>query len=104
MFMALASFMRLSSMKAAHAAVAWGSYRKSGYLARFSRDMGYHSRIFVIFKLLDALSFGFILREREVEVRGIPHLAKNERDMGHPELACRTECKFTVLTQTLKAR
>jgi hypothetical protein len=24
------------------------------------------------------------LQELPIEVRGIPHLAKNERDMGHP--------------------
>jgi hypothetical protein len=59
------------------------------HLARFSRDVGYHSPIFVTFKLLGALSFGFILRGAAVEIRGIPYLAKNERDMGHPELVCR---------------
>jgi hypothetical protein len=26
---------------------------------------------------------------KKVEVRGIPHLAKNERDMGHPTLCGR---------------
>jgi hypothetical protein len=34
-------FMRLSLMKAAHAALAGAAYRKSGYLARFSRDVGF---------------------------------------------------------------
>jgi hypothetical protein len=29
--------------------------------------------------------------KKKVEVRGIPHLAKNERDVGHPRLAARTE-------------
>jgi hypothetical protein len=29
-------------MKAAHAALAGAAYRKSGYLARFSRDVGFH--------------------------------------------------------------
>jgi hypothetical protein len=33
--------MRLSLMKAAHAAPAGAAYRKSGYLARFSRDVGF---------------------------------------------------------------
>jgi hypothetical protein len=28
---------------------------------------------------------------KKVEVRGIPHLAKNERDVGHPSAAARTE-------------
>jgi hypothetical protein len=27
-----------------------------------------------------------ILQEREIEVRGIPYLAKNERDMGTQDL------------------
>jgi hypothetical protein len=29
------------------------------------------------------------LKKRHVECRGIPHLAKNERDMGHPTLCGR---------------
>jgi hypothetical protein len=36
------SFMRLSLKKAAHAALVRASCRKSGYLARVSRDMGIH--------------------------------------------------------------
>jgi hypothetical protein len=48
--------------------------------------------------------------ELEVEVRRIPHLAKNERDMGHPASVSRTEKEMKklldraneVLTQTLK--
>jgi hypothetical protein len=35
------------------------------------------------------LSVRFTLWRRLVEVRGIPHLAKNERDMGHPDLVSR---------------
>jgi hypothetical protein len=27
----------------------------------------------------------------EIKSRGIPHLAKNERDMGHPQIGCRFE-------------
>src|ERR1700722_16937187 len=27
-------------------------------------------------------------RDLQVESRGIPHLAKNERDMGHPRIVC----------------
>jgi hypothetical protein len=57
--------------------------------------VGYHGPIFVTFKPLDALRFGFILREQEVEVVGIPHLAKNERDMGHPGSVVRTEIRFS---------
>jgi hypothetical protein len=33
--------MRLSLMKAAHATLDEAAYGKSGYLARFSRDVGY---------------------------------------------------------------
>ena len=32
-------------MKAAHMAGAWAAYRKSGYLARFSRDVGFHELV-----------------------------------------------------------
>jgi hypothetical protein len=35
-------FMQLSLMKAAHVAPDGAADRKSGYLARFSRDVGYH--------------------------------------------------------------
>jgi hypothetical protein len=45
-----------------------------------------------------------------VNIGGIPHLAKNERDTGHPSLVrereadpCETEFVNGVLTQTLKA-
>jgi hypothetical protein len=38
------------------------------------------------------LGFRFIPWWRLVAIRGIPHLAKNERDMGHQPV-CRTECK-----------
>jgi hypothetical protein len=31
----------------------------------------------------------FLKVEKKVQVRGIPHLAKNERDMGHPTLCGR---------------
>jgi hypothetical protein len=43
--------------------------------------------------------------ELPIEIRGIPHLAKNERDMGHPLI--RGTTRFfdrRVLTQTLKPR
>jgi hypothetical protein len=46
------------------------------------------------------LSFGFILRERAVEVRGIPHLAKNERDMGHPKLVCRDRMRNSQFSRS----
>jgi len=75
-------FMRLSLMKAAHAAVAGAAYRKSGYLARFSRDVGYHGS-------LPEPSLGVI--KLEGRRGGIPHLAKNERDMGHPAIVVGTE-------------
>jgi hypothetical protein len=29
-------------------------------------------------------SLDTLIRRREIQIRGIPHLAKNERDMGHP--------------------
>ena len=29
------------------------------------------------------------VRKLEIEVRGMPHLAKNERDVGHPSVCCR---------------
>jgi hypothetical protein len=29
-------------------------------------------------------SLGNSISRREIKIRGIPHLAKNERDMGHP--------------------
>jgi hypothetical protein len=48
------------------------------YLARFSRDVGYHC------------SFPLTLDSSETlsgQHRGIPYLAKNERDMGHPSFA-----------------
>ena len=51
------------------------AYRKFGYLARFSRAVGYRRPI-------------FLTSDRHNEISGvrpvIPHLAKNERDMGHP--------------------
>jgi hypothetical protein len=33
---------------------------------------------------------------KKVEVRGIPHLAKNERDMGHPTLCGREKDRLNV--------
>ncbi len=45
------------------------------HLARFSRDVGCHR--------CDPLSFG-VRCAIQVSVRGIPHLATNERDVGHP--------------------
>jgi hypothetical protein len=50
------------------------------YLARFSRDVGYHGSFpepsLAVIKL-------------EGRRGGIPHLAKNERDMGHPAIVGR---------------
>src|ERR1700722_14742443 len=51
----------------------------SGHLARFSRDVGYHCARLTFFRH----------EQKKVEVRGIPHLAKNERDMGHPAFVTR---------------
>jgi len=34
---------------------------------------------------------------KKVEVRGIPHLAKNERDMGHPTLCGRVKDRMAIL-------
>jgi hypothetical protein len=48
------------------------------YLARFSRDVGLTN---VDLKLL------IDCEESRGESGGIPHLAKNERDMGHPASA-----------------
>jgi hypothetical protein len=39
------NFMRLSLQKAAHATLVGASCRKSGHLAGFSRDVGYHCTI-----------------------------------------------------------
>ena len=36
------NFMRLSLKKAAQAIMTGAAYRKSGHLARFSRDVGFH--------------------------------------------------------------
>jgi hypothetical protein len=33
---------------------------------------------------------------KKVEVRGLPHLAKNERDMGHPTILGREKEKHTL--------
>jgi hypothetical protein len=34
---------------------------------------------------------------KKVEVRGLPHLAKNERDMGHPTLCGReNDCNLEL--------
>jgi hypothetical protein len=44
-------------------------------------------------------------RRLEGEGCGIPHLAKNERDMGHPEVGAGIEPKratITILLQTLR--
>jgi hypothetical protein len=35
-------------------------------------------------------------REKKVEIRGIPHLAKNERDMGHPGFVVRLKAETTM--------
>ena len=69
-------------MKAANAAVAGAADRKSGYLARFSRDVGYRRASPL------ALSPQATVQGK---TRGIPHLAKNERDMGHPAIVVGTE-------------
>jgi len=74
--------MRLSFMKAAHAAVAGAADRKSGYLARFSRDVGYHGSF-------PEPSLAMI--KLEGRRGGIRHLAKNELDMGHPAIVVGTE-------------
>jgi hypothetical protein len=72
--------MRLSLMKAAHDALDGAAYRKFGYLARFSRDVGG-----------DRWSPLLNLEGSQSECSGIPHLAKNERDarisctQPHPE-------------------
>ena len=79
--------MRLSLMKAAHVALFGTAYRKYGYLPGFGRcgiprpstghslpATGLH-----VHGHLHPLHSG-------AEVCGIPHLAKNERDMGHPSL------------------
>jgi hypothetical protein len=34
--------------------------------------------------------------EKKVKVRGLPHLAKNERDMGHPTILGREKGKPTI--------
>ncbi len=49
------------------------------YLAGFSRDVGYHSPTVVTFDPLDALKLSIHSLEASGDVRGIPHLAKNER-------------------------
>jgi len=73
--------MRLSLMKVARAALAGAAYRKSGYLAFFAR----YGAPQIWISLLNALPR---LEEKSQKLRGefcgIPHLAKNERDMGHP--------------------
>jgi hypothetical protein len=48
------------------------------YLACFSRDMGFRS--------LSSAACWVPMRvmESKIEVCGIPHLAKNKQDMGHP--------------------
>ena len=58
-------------MKAAQVGLAGAAYRKSGYLARFSRDVGYRRASPL------ALSPRATVQGK---TRGIPHLAKNERD------------------------
>jgi hypothetical protein len=45
-----------------------------GHLARFSRDVGYRGPSSKIFQS----------EKWSVQSSGIPHLAKNERDVGHP--------------------
>jgi hypothetical protein len=52
------------------------------YLARFSRDVGYRRASPL------ALSPQATVQGK---TRGIPHLAKNERDMGHPAIVVGTE-------------
>jgi hypothetical protein len=37
---------------------------------------------------------GFSEPEKKVKVRGLPHLAKNERDMGHPTIPGRDKREF----------
>jgi hypothetical protein len=46
----------------------------------------------------DATNFNLFsgLRKRQVECCGIPHLAKNERDMGHPTILGRRKTGFQI--------
>jgi hypothetical protein len=69
------NLMRLSLQKAAHATLIRASCRKSGHLARFSRDVGHHR---------PTPRTARRLQELAVNIGGIPHLAKNERAVGHP--------------------
>src|ERR1700677_2616994 len=54
------------------------------YLARFSRDVGFHCPILATLGPSLLLQVSISSWRRTVKVRGIPHLAKNERDVGHP--------------------
>ena len=79
-FLALANFMRLSEKKQIR--VFSSRHRSVGapYLARCSRDVGDHS----------VPPAGFRPAGKEHKGSRIPHLANNERDMGHP-LVCGRE-------------
>src|ERR1700693_787424 len=91
--MALANSMRLSLMKAAHADAGGAPWQEIRVARLFrptyaSANVGHPSRVldwivFVVVLLCDLLLM--------VWRCGIPHLAKNERDVGHPGVVDRTE-------------
>jgi len=64
--------------------------------------VGFHRTRPGIFELFSS-SLGASIRRREIQIRGIPHLAKNERDMGHPSLWAGRILKPQVLTHALEA-
>jgi hypothetical protein len=67
---------------------------KGPYHNRLAAFVGPTHLIFVTLNPLAFQSFRLIFQSRAVEVCGVPHLAKNERDVGHPESAAWTEWKI----------
>jgi hypothetical protein len=97
--MALANFMRLSLMKAAHADVDGAAWQEIRVAYRFRptyapRHAG--AGVANVGHPSSALLPSYFLVELSVKVCGIPHLAKNERDAAnflHAALG-KTACTF----------
>jgi hypothetical protein len=51
-----------------------------------------------------ALHLPLLKVDKKVKVRGLPHLAKNERDMGHPTILGREKTKRNLIFQSRAAR
>jgi hypothetical protein len=75
--LASANFMRLSLMKAAHAVTGKATHRKSGYIAGFWRDVGFHGAP------SDSLRHTEFFNDPNSGPR-LPHLAKNSEIWGTP--------------------